>query len=396
MLFDKVNVLFVAHRPSHVLLAHGLATFLKDTWPPGNCIFNTFLMAPVELKGAPIVREDLWDGLYFVQLPWSAYFFYDPRRWLRKTRVTRQELGHLKELLLAIRPEVLVVFADNEVYTQFLITLVRQKMKNRSNVILIEEGIGLYNNRRKLSTDFLLCSGLIKTVILKIIYGFWYRRIDLGYNPNVDIILCRSPEKLPILKKRNKTVLRTDIEELFSSGLEIVSAQVRDRIEQSFPSRTPYFLFLSQPLVEAACADERELVSFIQKLYNVVSSVGLQLVIKPHPGELYDFIGHIPGPTVLHDLKLVPFEAIAPYIEPVAVGTWMSSSALNCRGRKYFMMDSLLYDTRLQNRPDVVKTLTEGNEGYANLSFPVSWESFRDELQRLCETDPQLNLALSR
>lgn len=28
MLFDAINVLFVAHRPSHVLLAHGLGKFL--------------------------------------------------------------------------------------------------------------------------------------------------------------------------------------------------------------------------------------------------------------------------------------------------------------------------------------------------------------------------------
>lgn len=262
-----MNYVFVTNRPFHMIVAYSRiqkilsmdneARFilLTDFFVENNEILKVFCKVyQFEL------RESVNGNNPIASRVNNSLFYKRANRKL--TRITAE----LPEI------DYVYIFNDADLLNQNIIE--KFKAKFSSKVILLDEGAGLYNGLQRV--------GLINYLIRSLLYGF-NQNVSIGYNKNVDVIMCRYPD---YLKKNNKH------KKIIKDEINIYSLKDIIKTNEDLNINNKFLLFVGQPLIEIATKNKESLenkyFSVLQDLSSFCRKYNIDFVMKPHPLEDVD------------------------------------------------------------------------------------------------------------
>lgn len=193
-----------------------------------------------------------------------------------------------------------------------LCQLIINHVDYRCEVILIEEGIGLYR-------DIIKQNRWMYKLFGKLIFGKGFEDINrIGEYSKVDAIECNYPKFL------SEKQLQKRIDEMNRINISSNIIGMESIMEDGY-----YDLFIGQPLPEDNVMDESEYINTIDNLLNFVP-VNCLLAIKPHPRENLEKYKKIKNNRfrILEDYD-VPVELVIANSRIKNVYTLYSSSAMN-------------------------------------------------------------------
>lgn len=163
----------------------------------------------------------------------------------------------------------LYICNDGNPINQLLIS----KLTPKSEVILFEEGIGLYRDVKKRFHIFY-------DIIGKFIFGIGFQNIKrLGEYKKTTNIVCNFPECLSN-RQLEKKISNLEITKENLEGLKNIVNK------NYYIPDSKFDLFISQPLVEDGVMDEKEYLGKLEEIIRRVSRKGYNFYIKPHPREV--------------------------------------------------------------------------------------------------------------
>ena len=222
----------------------------------------------------------------------------------------------------------LFYFNDTEPIVQFLIYYFQGQTKH----VLLEEGIGVYNDIHHRGKILKKCFG-------KIIFGDWYKCIQrIGLYPLTDIIVCKSPSLLNDDQKMKM------IKEYDYAALNALISQKRMPIERRF-------WFVGQPLIEDGICEENEYFTCIKNCIAIAKSRNDRLVIKVHPREdINKYRKHsIWKEAEIFEDKDIPFELLINADDDTFIFSIFSSSLLHLSENKKMHIFFLYPVVRMEN-----------------------------------------------
>ncbi|HPJ81988.1 MAG TPA: polysialyltransferase family glycosyltransferase [Saccharofermentans sp.] len=214
----------------------------------------------------------------------------------------------------------LLVFKDNGLYDTEVIRLFK-RLRN-GKVVLIEEGIGLYQSQTRTNS--------IKQVAQVLLGVPRQAHRTQGENDLVDIVICAKPDLLQSHKKRGKIILKRS--NLFSEVL--VKAYVRDFLGLAqIPDEKADFLYFGQPLSEDGILKDYEEIEHISDFITSLDP-GTDIKVKLHPRERsskYESIIEKHRNVSFLDSRLqsMPAEVVFKLLGSPVVVTPFSSAAVN-------------------------------------------------------------------
>ena len=223
----------------------------------------------------------------------------------------------------------IILFNDGYPLNQLLVSIIQ----NYGDVLLIEEGIGLYRNVKK-RFHFMY------DIIGKIIFGKQFENTKrLGEYTKTTKIKCNYPTLLTNLQLSKKVDLIGSFN--FESLKHIEKTLL---IEDSFNNESGLGinLFIGQPLVEDGVVDEKKYISIIIRLIKRIEDNGVQFIIKPHPREnlnKYKFLENNRNVTIINN-KDIPIEMFIYNKKNIKVFTAYSSAIFNIA--RYFKIQTYL------------------------------------------------------
>ncbi|KZE38889.1 hypothetical protein AV656_08290 [Bhargavaea cecembensis] len=220
----------------------------------------------------------------------------------------------------------LFLFNDGNPFNQIFIS----NLRNSRDVILIEEGIGLYRDVKK-RHHFLY------DVIGKSIFGLSFQNTRrIGGHKNTSIIVCNLPECLSDIQLEKEIFL---INEFCSIDKNFLSS-----LNKTIP-KEKFDIFISQPLVEDGVLPENLYIKKLDSIFKKVIRKNHNFYIKPHPRESknkYTYFEKKYGVKIVED-KDIPIEIFLSNQDSSFVYTVYSSAFYNIA--KYLKLDNfLLYD----------------------------------------------------
>lgn len=199
----------------------------------------------------------------------------------------------------------IILFNDIDPVAQWII----KRVKCSGDIIIIEEGIGVYRNTKKRHEKMFKIAG-------KIFFGRSFENVRrIGESSAVSKIICSEPEKLSLNQSKKK------IEVLEELDYSAISKELRiNRI-------SGYSWFIGQPLVEDGIVSEQKYLSYIKIIKEVEKKKGKKLILKPHPRENLQKYNNIHMKLVSD--SDVPVELLIDNSSDVNVFTIYSSAILN-------------------------------------------------------------------
>lgn len=238
--------LFVVSTPYHLMVSCCL------------CGANDVLVCTEDVKIDGViwnmVEASFLSKIYYVK-PLQFY----KKNW-KELILFRKNMCSIKNQLKKNSFDNIYAFNDVDPVVQWIL----DNIQHKKNVVIIEEGIGLYRStikRKKVIFD----------KFGKFLFGSSYENIDrIGESSCVNEIMCSFPEHLSEIQQ--KKIVR-NLEKLdYSQIAQNVNIK---RIDDSD-------WFIGQPLVEDGVMSEGEYCNFIK---NIVRVNDRMLTIKPHPRE---------------------------------------------------------------------------------------------------------------
>lgn len=172
---------------------------------------------------------------------------------------------------------ILCVFSDVAIDAQFLMEI--NKRNNSKNMnILIDEGIGLYLNRKE-KKDY---SSLFRK-ILKLYRFNPSSNISIGEYSDLDAIFAKEPNDLPeFLKKSNKDIIQQDTNYIFCKEttewfLEVLDIDIKPLVSVS----DKVVVILGQPLRFLGMDEDKE-IKIWESIFKIIPE-SYAILIKPHP-----------------------------------------------------------------------------------------------------------------
>lgn len=231
----------------------------------------------------------------------------------------------------------LIVFRDNEPQEATIIEKTFEKKSRDVHLWLIEEGSGLYVNKRQ---------PIRKKWIKRVLYAFMgvsqysLSTSPQGMNRNIEKIICAKPDNLPVEKANGKSIEQQI--EIFNDELseKIVRLVTDDGIQLSNSSYS--FVFLTEPMDDFGVNSPlfEKYRAFLERLGRCIKPYG-KLVIKPHPRDKYDY-GYLESEVINicnDELMTLPFECLYKYWgEPTVLSLYSSANAnINSEKESYYL-----------------------------------------------------------
>lgn len=194
----------------------------------------------------------------------------------KNMRILRRKINDFSSQIRDI-----IVFNDVDPETQWLMN----KIEHWREIVLIEEGIGLY---RKIHKN----NDLLFKMFGKLFFGWDFVNINqIGELEKIDKIVCRFPEKLTEIQKRKKIELQQ--EKYFK--------KVQENMKVNCIEGENWFI--GQPVVEDGIISMEQFRSMIIKL----SKIKKGLIVKPHPREKLEKYSSLKNIKIISD-NTIPME----------------------------------------------------------------------------------------
>lgn len=273
----------------------------------------------------------------------------------------------LKKHIKNIRNAKLVVFKDNDLIESTIIDRFLRLTKRKGTVVLIEEGLGLYEKKQK---GKIRISG--KMIVFQKIFrlsNYFLYYLPQGFNPKVNIVICNDRKKF--LEKNNRKGLivqeqkniftrektRYFLEDLLSYDLEKINF------------REIKLVYLTQPL----SGKERENINEWNIIKLLTECSQKKLLIKRHPRD-YN-VNHSSNKNVFELPKKynsIPFECLYTLMDDPIIITYYSSAYKNLLNENKSAKILLLYKLLNNHRINKLMDGVEKNNDYENLYIPHS------------------------
>ena len=250
----------------------------------------------------------------------ARYLFADNLYIIKGLSYYRKNFLHLlsfKKEMKCILMDLIDKYEINNIYayndadpvTQYLL----HNMPHHGEVVIIEEGIGLYRTMHKRHEVFL---GLLG----QFCFGKWFENIHrIGESSFITQINCSMPCYLSNIQKTKKINIQQPID-------YTLLAQQYDIAE--VPN---VYWFVGQPLVEDGVLSEKEYIKIIEDVASFCHLKGMSIILKPHPRENLEKYSHI-SININHS-KDVPIELLVDSSNPILVFTMYSSAVLTLSER---------------------------------------------------------------
>lgn len=227
--------------------------------------------------------------------------------------------GLFAELNQKSAGDVLLVATDDRSMVRIVTSIVK-KNRNRSRVILFEEGMALYSEKKRTIKDVINynCNGGEKVQPL------------IGASPYIDIIFAQRPQALPAWKIRKRKVVQQG--DVFCD----VGIAEHDKVLKSFLdglNQKKIVLYLGQPIHEFSSSFQlREEIEFIHKIVDMLPDDYIML-IKGHPRDVQNkykaFHSDKKCKIFNNRISWYPMECLLPLLDVKVAITFSSSAVLN-------------------------------------------------------------------
>lgn len=263
-----------------------------------------------------------------------------------KLRIIKKTVEIIKKETVNIDNIDFIVFKDNELIESTLIEKVKKLDIKSKKILLIEEGLGIYEKEAKQEKRNLKI--LLKNKVLNFFDYHIYDKPQ-GYNPLVDEIICSDDKLLKKIKgELNLNIFKHSNmfsqEEVMFFVVNILGYEL-----SIFEKYKNYeVVFLSQPLKEIGITDREN-----KRIFSVLSLK--PCLIKRHPRESDELYVSSNKNIVELDNKLneIPFECLYTMFNSPIVITYFSSSykniLMNHSNAKVISLYKLLNNQRVNN-----------------------------------------------
>lgn len=211
----------------------------------------------------------------------------------------RNILNNDVQLIRKIKFNSVFIYNDTDPVVQW----VENKIKH-NDVVLIEEGIGIYRNVVKRQRNFFKYLG-------KIFFGIYFEDIyRMGTSKPVTRIECTQPERLNVIQQKKEIFLKKELD--FTTIADNIG--IRRISSENW--------FLGQPLVEDGVLTKSEYMNQLRRILDYTKG---EIIIKPHPRENLDKYS---GMYVVRN-STTPIELMIDNSSPTHIYTMYSSAVLN-------------------------------------------------------------------
>ena len=229
----------------------------------------------------------------------------------------------------------LYIFKDRSVREATCIECLHKLKQKNGNVIMVEEGYGLYNyNVTPMS--------LLHKTINYIMGVSTYPCIGLPYglHPLLNFVICNSPI---LLKRKYHYFNYNNVEVLQQENIfddYYCQAYFKYLSDQFHASECKYeFVFLTIPWDDGclSCTEE-EYCKFLKQLFDALSDIG-NVLIKRHPRDNYDYsIFKNNNVYFKPEYDIIPFEALYSVLgRPIMVAITSSCCACDKDKKSYYL-----------------------------------------------------------
>ncbi|MFW6015949.1 MAG: hypothetical protein ACOCRK_05890 [bacterium] len=231
------------------------------------------------------------------------------RNFIEKAMIAKRTCEILKKEIKKDKDNILVVFKDNEMIEATIIKYFVKNTNNKRKVILVEEGIGLYNNSNKKEENRLVYKILYKLFGLS---KYSLQNFSQGYHPFIDKIICGNPDLFREKKKRRNIPIEKEINVFNKTDcIYFIKKIVKispAKISRYFSSK---YVYVTQPLSKDGIIDKEQELVFEKDIINLFLNKD-KLLIKKHPRDDKKYNSFIEKGAQIFDqnYSAVPFECL--------------------------------------------------------------------------------------
>lgn len=364
------ELLFIVHNHYHISLAHSLVKNLKHNMI-GKVKVRLLVIDTFYIKSKVISNEffssDLWDEKIVIPqfkkiIDKKIFKNYDKNRQIRK--IVNSYFDNYK-------PDFVFLFVDHEITSQYIQSLLKSSTK-----ILIEEGLAIYNDREEFRINENKIVSRFIELIFKIFYFKEYKRISLGFNTEIDILLVNSPECIPKNKCNNKKV--------YKMPNKIYANMFKESEKCKYSN-----LYITQPISENKILTRDDEVNFIIKTTKLMEKYGASFTIKTHPVENVEKYLSLNGEYELIENGFM-IEKLFSNLNVDTIFTIFSSSAINALSFDNICNVVFLFELMNQYDPNVreqfnnvFKFIYDRAKYDERIKIPRDWNEFEEILRDL-------------
>lgn len=241
--------LFLVSTPYHLLLS-------CRKWKEGDvlvCLGN--------FKWNPVLHRMVQETFRSHTFRTKDFYYY--RNSLKNLSAFRKHMKELSQKLKIFCFRNIYIYNDVDPVAQWIL----KNTAHSGDVILTEEGIGLYRDTKK-RHEFLF------RLFGKIVFGKTFENVNrIGQSSCVTKIVCSRPENLSVLQKEKRLELLKPLH----------YQELAERLGVSQIAGGNWFI--GQPLVEDGVMTKEKYFEVVEDLIGLSQKMGRQLIIKPHPRE---------------------------------------------------------------------------------------------------------------
>lgn len=309
---------FIVSTPYHLIVA---AALKED----GDCVW---------------IENNEWVKDSYIKSIIKKYFNNNYKIIIKYKELIKKpyKVREIKNIIKVNNFNKIYAFNDSDPIVQYVFF----ECRKNSEKIILEEGIGLYNNihNRKY---------LIKKTIGKLILGNWYQVIDrIGTYKYTETIYPKNDQYLNDNQKKKK-ILKYD----YDSVKEIIRKENMCNIDKKI-------WFIGQPLAEDGICTKKEYMDFVFKIINLLGKDNV--ILKIHPREEVQKYENYKDKINIFSNSIIPFEMLVYGVSDLKLLTITSSSLINCSDdkntKKYFLYKlfnqiNIFPEKLIENRNDI-------------------------------------------
>ena len=231
----------------------------------------------------------------------------------------------------------LVIFKDTSIVEATCIEYMKKKLKEKSHILLIDEGTGLYAENMRPMHFFRRVPNFFMKVSSYPVEGKPY-----GLHPYLDTVICESPEVL-IKKYKHFNYKLKDIrkqDNIFEK--ENCELYLNYLLENKIDIKEKFtFVFLSMPWDVSLNVTEVQYMAFIYNVLKKLSALG-NVLLKLHPRDKLNYSDfRVKNVYCFPELNSLPFEALYNLVDkPIMISILSSSCSCDKNKTSYYLSDA--------------------------------------------------------
>ena len=238
------------------------------------------IMAPYNYELVKIAGNIKWIEVLYI---FHRYKFKNQKiQLIKEVLFTRKILNNV----IKLNVQKMFIYKDSGFIQSRLIEALKEH--NNCKTILIEEGLSLYADQKKLLNeyDFLKRFKQKTRVALMRLLGADGADFGFGYNKKLSYILCFDSIKM---KEKN------NIFPVLSLPCSLPNNKILENIKNAFYCGGPWFndfrnkkfrfLYLGQPLSELNIISKEKEHEFLNSMSEIIEKHNINVLVKPHPVE---------------------------------------------------------------------------------------------------------------